>query len=523
MGIGANTETGLSREQIQRLADAVAARLVSGGLASEKPARAYAVPCSAEPPATGAVAAGGTPRFAPSSAPRIAPGSGVARISQPRRSSVAYATLDDAVSAAREAQPAWVRVPMERRKEIISEMRAVLKRHVDELSRLAVDETGLGRYEDKISKNLLVINKTPGPEYLDSTAFTGDDGLALIEYAPYGVIGAITPTTNPSETIINNGISMLSAGNTVVFNPHPSARRVSERTMELMDHVIVSLGGPRGCLATVESPTIDTAQALMKHPGVRLLVVTGGPAVVKAAMASGKKVIAAGPGNPPVVVDETADLDQAAMGIIKGASLDNNIVCIAEKEIIAVESIADALMKRLVAHGAHLLTNYQARQLEKIVLDAESGGKYPNKAFVGKNASVILDAVGVKAGHETRIAFCEAEESHPFVQTELLMPLLGLVRARDVESAIEMAKRVEHGNGHTAVMYSKNIDHLHHMAKEINTSIFIKNAPSYAGLGFGGEGFTSFTIASPTGEGLTTCRTFSRIRRCTLKDHFRIV
>ncbi|MEK6577986.1 MAG: aldehyde dehydrogenase family protein [Bdellovibrionota bacterium] len=439
------------------------------------------------------------------------------------KSKVDYATLDEAVAAARTAQPKWVGISVEKRKEIIAHIRAALLPRVEELSKLAVEETGLGRYEDKLSKNRLVILKTPGPEYLEATAFTGDDGLALIEYAPFGVIGSITPTTNPSETVINNSISMLSAGNTVVFNPHPSAKNVSRLSMEIMHDVIVASGGPSGCLTMVSEPSIDTAQGLMKHPGVRLLVVTGGPAVVKTAMASGKKVIAAGPGNPPVVVDETADLDQAAEGIVKGASLDNNIVCIAEKEIIVVEDVADELKKKLQKYGGFLLSAHQVRQLEKLVIDWTTGGKYPNKNFVGKNASVILEAIGVKAGPDVRIAFCEVEESHPFVQVELLMPLIPMVRTDNVDTAIEMAKRVEHGNGHTAVMYSKNIDNLHRMAKEINTSIFVKNAPSYAGLGLGGEGYTSFTIASPTGEGLTTCRTFSRIRRCTLKDHFRIV
>lgn len=436
---------------------------------------------------------------------------------------VAYPTLDQAVEAAKAAQPKWVAITLERRKQIIDRIRARLREHIEELSQMAVDETGLGRVEDKRSKNRLVIDKTPGPEYLDSTAFTGDDGLALIEYAPYGVIGSITPTTNPSETVINNGIAMLSAGNTVVFNPHPSAKRVSTRAMQIISEVIVQNGGPVGCMTTVESPTIDTAQALMKHPGIRLLVVTGGPAVVAAAMKSGKKVIGAGPGNPPVVVDETADLDQAAKGIIAGASLDNNIVCIAEKEIIAVDAIASQLIKKLEEHGARILTAHEIRQLERVVLDKESGGKYPAKDCVGKNANVLLSKIGVQAPDSLRLLIAEVEENHPFVQAELLMPLIGLVRAPNVDAAIEMAKRVEHGNGHTALMYSKNIDNLHKMARVINTSIFVKNAPSYAGLGLGGEGFTSFTIASPTGEGLTTCRTFSRIRRCTLKDHFRIV
>jgi acyl-CoA reductase-like NAD-dependent aldehyde dehydrogenase len=437
------------------------------------------------------------------------------------RVQVAKATLDEAVELAIQAQKQWVALPLRKRKSVIESVRAHLRKHVEALSQDAVLETGLGRVEDKRSKNRLVIDKTPGPEFLEPSAYSGDDGLALVEYAPFGVIGAITPTTNPSETVINNGIAMLSAGNTVVFNPHPSAKRVSMRAMELIQEAISMEGGPNHCVNLVAEPTIDTAQALMRHPGVRLLVVTGGPAVVKTAMASGKKVIAAGPGNPPVVVDATADLEQAAKGIIQGASLDNNIVCIAEKEIVAEAAIADALIAEMKKRGAYFLSEYQVRQLEKVVID--SSGKYPDKRFIGKNASVILEAVGINAGPETRIALCEVDEKHPFVQLELLMPLIPLVRAPNVDAAIEMARRVEHGNFHTAVMYSKNIDHLHAMARQVNTSIFVKNAPSYAGLGLGGEGFTSFTIASPTGEGLTTCRSFSRIRRCTLKDHFRIV
>jgi len=489
-----------NQDQVSKLADAVASRLLGGG--------------SFQAPR-------GATRSQPSQTfyQRKQTFTSTVRSS----SSVAAANLDQAVEKAAAAQQSWVLVPMETKKAIFEKIRIALREKTQELSNLAVEETGLGRVEDKVSKNLLVINKTPGPEYLASSAFTGDDGLCLEEYAPYGVIGSITPTTNPSETIINNGISMLSAGNAVVFNPHPSAKRVSMRTMEIMDGVITSMGGPSGLLMMVESPTIETAQALMKHPGIRLLVVTGGPAVVKAAMASGKKVVAAGPGNPPVVVDETADLEQAASGIVKGASLDNNIVCIAEKEILAVESIADELIKRLQHNGAYLLSSYQTKQLEKVVVDWESGGKYPNKNFVGKCANVILKEIGVDVSSDVRIIITEVSEDHPFVQAELLMPVIPLVRVANVDLAIEMAKRVEHGFGHTSVMYSKNIDRLHQMAKVMNGSIFIKNAPSYAGLGFGGEGFTSFTIASPTGEGLTNCRTFSRIRRCTLKDHFRIV
>ncbi len=443
-----------------------------------------------------------------------------------------FSTIPEAVDAAKKAQHQFIQLSLTKRKEIIEKIRCVLRSHVDELSILAVEETGLGRIEDKKSKNKLVIDKTPGPEILDPQSFTGDDGLCLIECAPYGVIGAITPTTNPSETVINNGIGMLSAGNSVIFNPHPSAKKVSNRTVELFNEAILSCGGPPNVVCSILNPTIESATELMKAAGVRLLVVTGGPAVVKAAMASSKKVIAAGPGNPPVVVDETADLDQAAKGIIAGASLDNNIVCIAEKEIIVVDSVADALMAALKKHGAYQLSSQQIRQLEPILIEGRehlrdvsaTNCNVPNKNFIGKNANVILRQIGIHTSDDIRLAFGEvADENHPFVQTELLMPILPLVRVRSVGEAIEMAVRVEHGFCHTAVMYSKNIDNLHRMARLINTSIFVKNAPSYAGLGLGGEGYTSFTIASPTGEGLTTARQFSRIRRCVLKDHFRIV
>ncbi len=430
-----------------------------------------------------------------------------------------FTDLDRAVEAAKEAQVVWASLRLDKKKQIISKLRSRLRECLNWMSKEAVAETGLGRVDDKVKKNLLVIDKTPGPEILTPEVFTGDDGLALMEYAPFGVIGAITPTTNSTETIINNGISIISAGNAVVFNPHPSAKKVCAKTVDTMNRVIVENGGPDNVITVVQDPTIESAKELMKHPGIRLLVVTGGPGVVKEAMASGKKVIAAGPGNPPVVVDETADLIRAAKDIIAGASLDNNIVCIVEKEIIAVDCIADELMKLMQAFGAYRLSTEQTRRLEKVVVD----GKYPNKKFVGKNANVILKEIGVPAGDDLRLIFAEVAEDHPFVQNELLMPVVGFVRTPNVSKAIEMAKRVEHGYGHTAVMHSRNIDHLHQMAKVINTSIFVKNAPSYAGLGMGGEGYTSFTIASPTGEGMTTARHFSRVRRCTLKDYFRIV
>jgi aldehyde dehydrogenase len=432
-----------------------------------------------------------------------------------------FADVDSAVAAARQAFEIFSTVPLETRKRMIANVRRRTTESVDLLSKMAVEETGLGRYADKITKNLLVINKTPGPEILEPKVYTGDNGLCLTEYAPYGTFGVITPCTNPTETIINNGIGMLSAGNTAVFNFHPSAKQVSALCISIVNDAIVEAGGPDNTLTACSNPTIASAQALMKHPNVRLLCVTGGPAVVQVAMNSGKKTIAAGPGNPPCVVDETADLVDAGRGIVAGASFDNNIVCIVEKEVFVVDSVADRLIAEMVKNTAVLLKGHQIRRLEQLILTDDR--KHIHKQYVGQSAHVFLDALGVPYDGDPRLVICEVPWDHPFVQVEMLTAILPITRVKDVDEGIARAVQAEHGFGHTATMWSKNIDNLHKMARIINTSIFVKNAPAYAGLASGGEGYTSFTIASPTGEGLTTALSFSRQRRCTLKGHFRIV
>lgn len=442
------------------------------------------------------------------------------------KASGVFGSIEEAIDAAEKAHLEFLDVKVETRKKILSAMRQIAIDHSEELSRMAVEETGLGRVEDKINKNLLAATRTPGIEDLEPEAVSGDHGLTIVERAPYGVICSITPSTNPSETVINNAIGMVAGGNSVVFNPHPSATRVTLRTIQLLNQAITSQGGPDNLLTCVEKPSIETAQRLMKHPKVRLVVVTGGGAVVKEAMASGKKVIAAGPGNPPVVVDETADLDQAASQIVDGASLDNNIVCVCEKEVLAVESIADQLKAKMLKYGAVEIKGKDLENLAKLVIKEDRGPSrhaVTRREYVGKDAAVFLREIGISGHSDARLIICETPLEHPFVWTELLMPILPIVRVKDADQAILLAKRVEQGFGHTAVMHSTDITRLSKMARFINTTIFVKNGPAYAGLGFGGEGYTSFTIASPTGEGLTSARTFTRMRRCVLVDYFRIV
>ncbi len=415
---------------------------------------------------------------------------------------------------------------LRKREEIVQMMRHQARQNIEYLSRLAVEETGLGNVPDKIKKNSLVIDKTPGPEILRCQSFSSDDGLMIMERAPYGVIGSITPCTNPSETIINNSIGMIAGGNSVVFNPHPTAKKTSVETVRILNEAIVSVGGPENLICTISNPTIESAQELMNHPDIRLLVVTGGPAVVKAAMNTGKKVIAGGPGNPPVIVDDTVDIDHAARGVVAGASFDNNIICTCEKEIIAVDSIAGDLKQAMKRYGAYELKGYQIKRVtDMIMLDEGSPGcgGHVKKEFVGQSAQHILKMANIDVDDSIRLAVMDVDNDHPLFWTEQLMPIIPLVRVANVDDAIELGVRVEQYNRHTAVMYSQSVDKLSKMARLINASIFVKNGPNFAGLGYGGPGYTSFTIASPTGEGMTTAINFTRERRCSLIDGFRIV
>jgi propionaldehyde dehydrogenase len=330
------------------------------------------------------------------------------------------------------------------------------------------------------------------------------------------VIGALTPITNPTGTMINNSISMLSAGNSVVFNPHPSARRTSVETIQALHRAIVQAGGPPGLIGTVWEPSLDTARQMIEHPKVNMLVATGGRPVVNVVLRSGKKAIGAGAGNPPVVVDETANIRRAAECIVNGASINNNIFCTCEKEVIVVDAVAAALFKFMLETGkAYLLTPEQSGEVTQHVVTPE--GKI-NTKFIGKDVQVILKEVGVQVGEPCRIAFFDAPKDHPLVWLEQMMPVLPVVRVRDVAEAIRFGVEVEQGNRHTAIMHSNHVEHMTDFARQVQTTIFVKNGPSYAGIGLGGEGHASFTIAGPTGEGLTSARSFTRIRRCTLVD-----
>ena len=426
-----------------------------------------------------------------------------------------FKDMNTAIEAAKQAQKKVQAMSMDQREKIISIIRRKTKENAEVLARMGVQETGMGNVGHKILKHHLVAERTPGTEDITTTAWSGDRGLTLVEMGPFGVIGAITPCTNPSETIICNTIGMLAGGNTVVFNPHPQAIMTSIFAIHMLNEASMEAGGPETIACTVENPTLETGNVMMKHKDISLLVATGGPGVVTAVLSSGKRGIGAGAGNPPVLVDETADIRKAAEDIVNGCTFDNNLPCIAEKEIVAVESVAEELMYYMVSEqGCYQADKEEVDKLTGLALTQ----KGLNRKCVGRSAKALLGMIGVDVPDNIRCIVFEGEKEHPLISEELMMPILGIVRAKDFDDAVEKAVWLEHGNRHSAHIHSKNVDHITQYAKAIDTAILVKNAPSYAALGFGGEGYCTFTIASRTGEGLTSASAFTKRRRCVMSD-----
>ncbi len=439
-----------------------------------------------------------------------------------------YEKMEDAIAAAQKSYEQLREAGVTARKKAIAAIRRTCTLNAKTWGEIEFAETKIGRLDHKIEKLKICSELVPGVEMLERMAFSGDFGLTIIDFAPWGVIGAVTPATHSVPTLTGNAINMLAAGNAVVFNTHPSACQVAALAIRTYNEAIFQETGIPDLLATVVKPTLQTFDVMCKHPDVKLLCVTGGPAVVAAAMKAGKRAVCAGPGNPPVVVDETACLERAARCIIQGAAYDNNLLCIGEKQVFVVESVADGLIKALKSAGAVQLSSSQVEALTKqafTIEPAQGGGcahAHVNKAFIGRDAAVLAKAIGLDVPPATALLFGETKEDHLFVQEEQMMPFIPIVRVKDVDEAITAAIRTEHGYKHTAIMHSRNINNLTKFAQQADTTLFIKNGPCMTGLGLGGEGFLSFSVATPTGEGVTTPMTFTRSRRCVMVENLNL-
>lgn len=437
-----------------------------------------------------------------------------------------FTDADEAVIAARFAFEELSRRTIAERKKIISIIRTIATTQAVELGTMEMNETKIGRLKHKINKLEGLVN-APGVEFLRSEVFSGDYGLTVIEFAPFGVIAAVTPVTHSLPTIANNAINMISAGNTLVVNPHPSGKRVAVEGVRRFNEAIFKATNIDNLVCVITEPTLKTADIIFKHKEVNLIVVTGGPGVAKAALSQQKRAIVAGPGNPPVLVDDTADLDRAARCIIFGGAYDNNLLCIAEKEVFVLDSVFEKMMQAMERAGAVRLNAAETDRMTRVGISTVGEGAdrhdVPASEFLGKDAKVLAAGIGKNVHEDLELLFGETDEHNPFVTVEQMMPFIPFVRVRSVEEGIALSKKYEHGFRHTAIIHSKNIDNMTRMGKELDTTIFVKNGPCNAGLGTFGEGYPSFSIAGPTGEGITTPLTFTRQRRCALSESLHIL
>ncbi|MBW8864599.1 MAG: aldehyde dehydrogenase EutE [Verrucomicrobia bacterium] len=438
-----------------------------------------------------------------------------------------FASAEEACAAAQESFLQLKEKGIAARRKIEEIVKAMAEKNAEAWGRIEFEETKIGRLDHKIAK-LQIIKLVPGVDWLRPDAMSGDHGITLEEYTPFGVVGAVTPSTHSIPTLSGNIVNICAAGNAVVFNAHPSAARCAATAVRAYNEAIYRETGIENIACVIEKPTLDSFNALCKNEFTRLLLVTGGPMVVKAAMQTGKRAICAGPGNPPVFVDDTCCPTRAAKAIISGAAFDNNLLCIGEKQVFVLDQVADKLMQRMAENGAVKLNSAQLEKLTKAaftITPGQGGGcaqAHTNKDFIGKDPSVLAQAAGINVPTGTQLLFGETDAAHPFVQEEQMMPMLPIVRVKSVEEGIERSVQSEHNYKHTAIIHSHDVENITAMARAMDTTLFVKNGPSMAGLGLGGEGYLSFSVATPTGEGITNPRTFTRVRRCVMVDNLRI-
>ncbi|MDQ8208338.1 aldehyde dehydrogenase [Coraliomargarita sp. SDUM461003] len=435
---------------------------------------------------------------------------------------------DQAVAAARSGFEQLQKKGWAARTTIVNLVKKMCVDSAERWGDIEYNETKIGRRAHKPLK-LQGVQNVLGPEFLVPQGMSGDFGITMDEAAPWGVIVGVTPLTHSVPTIAGNIINMVAAGNSVVFNPHPGGAAVAALAINEINEAIKAEIGISNLVCTIEKPTLDSFNSLCSHEDVDLLCITGGPGVVDAAMKTGKRAICAGPGNPPVVVDDcnALDFDRVARDIITGGGFDNNLLCIAEKQIIAVADSYQKTLDAMVRQGAVLLNAQQLEAIKKEVFDFKDGvgcgSPVLNRKWVGANPDALARIAGLNIDSSVEMLIAETDANDPFVQEEQMMPLLPIVRANDFSQALSIAKQSEHGDKHSAMIHSMNVERLTQMGQEMDTTIYVKNGPCVAGLGMGGEGFISYSIATTTGEGITTPRTFTRYRRCTLVNNLNIV
>lgn len=432
-----------------------------------------------------------------------------------------FESVNDAIGFVRGAYERYQTLSLEDRCEIVEAIRSTLLENAEVIAMLAVQETGMGNYADKLVKLEAAIKETPGFEDLVTDVQTGDRGMTLYELSGFGVVCTVEPIQSPAASLVNHVIGLVAAGNAVVICPNPRALQTSKYVTRLISNAIVNVCGIDNLVVSLDENSILKTEEVMHHPDVDMIVCNGGNSALREAFSCGKKVIGEGRANSTVLVDETADLHAAAFDISRSASFDNNLIHGCEKALIVVESVKEALLQEFAKCKAHVITtNAELEKLANTILTEDSVLK---RKWQGKAAGCILDAAGIAHAADVKLVVVLCDAHHPFVLEELCVPVLPCVGVATYEEGLELLLETEQRYKHTASIHSSNIDRLSEAAKVLQTATFIKNGPALSGVGLLSPGSPfALTVANTTGEGCITARHFTRRRKCILTNGFSI-
>ena len=419
--------------------------------------------------------------------------------------------LERLVSQARAAAAIFTQFSQEDVDRIVKPMVLAGLEQAQHLARLAVEETKLGVMEDKVIKNMVATEFAYN--YIKDKRTVGIirefPERNLVEVAePIGVIFSITPITNPTSTVLFKCIMAIKTRNAVIFSPHPNAWRCCSEAVKIMYEAALKHGAPEGVFACLESHTLQDNAYLMRHKDVGLIDATGGPGAVKAAYSSGKPALGVGPGNTPVYLEKTADLNTAITDIVLSKTFDNGTICASEQTAVIDDEIYGLVLKKFADLGAHICDEKETELLARAVIDPETGFMQPTA--VGQKATDIARLAGLAVKPSTKLLIAPIQgvgRKHP-LSVEKLFPVLAVYRAKSVDEALKVCVDVNHagGLGHTAVIFSRNDEIIRQFSEAMNAGRILVNSPGSVGAvgGVYNDLPPTFSFGCGTGGGNST-------------------
>ena len=395
--------------------------------------------------------------------------------------------IDDLISKAKEASKEYMKLDQDQIDNIVKQMSMAGLEHHMELAKMAVEETGRGIYEDKITKNMFATeyiyhsikyNKTVG--IINENEEEGYEEIA----EPIGIIAGITPVTNPTSTTMFKSIIAAKTRNVIIFGFHPSAQKCSVEAAKILRDAAIKAGAPENCILWIEEPSVTATTLLMNHPGVNLILATGGSGMVKSAYSCGKPALGVGPGNVPCYIDKSAKLKTSVNDLVLSKSFDNGMICASEQSVIVDEEIKEEFENLMKKAGCYFLSEEETNRLRDTMFIKEKDGAL-NSAIVGQSPYKIAGEAGIEVPKETKILVLKENGvgiEYPFSK-EKLSPVLAYYIVKNSDEGISLAEKlIEFGGmGHSAVIHSENRETIQKFAETVKVGRIIVNSPSTHG------------------------------------------